>query len=154
MIRTPEEELIAREDTAALDAALDKLADRHATIIRQRYGLDGEPMTFKAIGELHGVTTERVRQIVLKYEGKLFWLIREAYPSRFYASQRYQWYLDRLAREKAQKEEDARKRQEAERLREREVEEWKRARARGERVEHPSYRMPNTFGFFTFSIRN
>src|SRR5258706_466974 len=43
---------------------LDSIDEREATILRLRYGLDGEdPMTLKQIGERIGLTRERVRQI-------------------------------------------------------------------------------------------
>ena len=43
---------------------VDELDPREASVLRMRYGLDGEePMTLKDIGERLGLTRERVRQI-------------------------------------------------------------------------------------------
>ncbi|MDA0948310.1 MAG: sigma factor-like helix-turn-helix DNA-binding protein, partial [Planctomycetota bacterium] len=44
---------------------LGELDDRDSAVLRLRYGLDpgSEPMTLKAIGQVVGVTRERVRQI-------------------------------------------------------------------------------------------
>jgi RNA polymerase primary sigma factor len=43
---------------------LDKMDPREATILRMRFGLDdSEPKTLKEIGEVLGLTRERVRQI-------------------------------------------------------------------------------------------
>jgi len=47
-----------------LDEALATLSVRDATVLRRRYGLDGEaPMTFRALAEVFGVTVERLRQL-------------------------------------------------------------------------------------------
>jgi RNA polymerase primary sigma factor len=67
-------------DLAVLDAdnirhlmdLLERIDEREATILRLRYGLDGEdPMTLKEIGERIGLTRERVRQIEHEALGKL-----------------------------------------------------------------------------------
>jgi len=43
---------------------LDALPPRDATVIRLRFGLDGRPaMTLDEVGELYGITRERVRQL-------------------------------------------------------------------------------------------
>ena len=44
---------------------LDTMDDREAAILKLRYGLDSdiEPMTLRSIGEVVGLTRERVRQI-------------------------------------------------------------------------------------------
>tara|TARA_B100000315_G_C14109386_1_gene377411 strand:- start:163 stop:555 length:393 start_codon:yes stop_codon:yes gene_type:complete len=41
----------------------DKLNEREATVIRQRYGLDGYSKTLEEVGEIFSITRERVRQI-------------------------------------------------------------------------------------------
>lgn len=51
-----------------LDSALAALTERERLIVKQRYE-DG--MTFKALGEIHGVTRERIRQILCKAVRKL-----------------------------------------------------------------------------------
>jgi RNA polymerase sigma factor (sigma-70 family) len=53
--------LKARTDLAEL---LEALRERERTVLRLRFGLDGEePMTLEAIGQRMGLTRERVRQI-------------------------------------------------------------------------------------------
>jgi RNA polymerase primary sigma factor len=48
------------------------LDDREATIIRLRFGLDGEsPFTLKEVGEKMGYTKERIRQIEREALAKL-----------------------------------------------------------------------------------
>lgn len=52
------------DDLSNLNALLDDIDNRAATILKLRYGLDGnEPLTLKQIGEKIGLTRERVRQI-------------------------------------------------------------------------------------------
>jgi len=47
-----------------LRSMVDQLDEREAEIIRQRFGLNGEkPKTLEEVGELFGVTRERVRQL-------------------------------------------------------------------------------------------
>ncbi|MEV8181839.1 sigma-70 family RNA polymerase sigma factor [Specibacter sp. NPDC078692] len=49
---------------AALHSVLDSLSEREAGVISMRYGLgDGEPKTLDTIGQIYGVTRERIRQI-------------------------------------------------------------------------------------------
>ena len=51
---------------------LDSLARRQATIIRMRFGLDdGDGRTLKAVGNLLGLTRERIRQIERSVLSKL-----------------------------------------------------------------------------------
>src|SRR5437870_3573316 len=49
----------------ALHKAIKELPDRHAEIIKLRYGLDGdtEPKSLEEIGRILGITRERVRQL-------------------------------------------------------------------------------------------
>ena len=50
-----------------IDALLATLPEREAEIIKLRYGLEGcEPMSLKEIGEVFGLTKERIRQIEKK----------------------------------------------------------------------------------------
>jgi RNA polymerase primary sigma factor len=53
---------------------LDTMDDREATILKLRYGLDSdiEPMTLRSIGEVVGLTRERVRQIEREALRKLY----------------------------------------------------------------------------------
>jgi RNA polymerase primary sigma factor len=55
-----------------LHSVLARLSEREAGIIRLRFGLiDGQPRTLDEIGHVHGVTRERIRQIVYKAMAKL-----------------------------------------------------------------------------------
>ena len=61
---SPDNAVIANDDLKNLEALLDKIDERAATILKLRYGLEGEdPLTLKQIGERIGLTRERVRQI-------------------------------------------------------------------------------------------
>ncbi len=54
----------ARREHVRVEHLLDEIDDRSATILKLRYGLEGEdPMTLKEIGLRIGLTRERVRQI-------------------------------------------------------------------------------------------
>jgi RNA polymerase primary sigma factor len=69
-----------------LQSVLAKLSEREAGIVRLRFGLaDGQPRTLGQIGEVYGITRERVRQIEAKTMAKL------RHPSR---SQALRDYLD------------------------------------------------------------
>src|SRR5688500_8553810 len=61
---TPDEQVCDTDQLRHLDQLLDQIDERSATILKLRYGLEGEdPMTLKEIGERIGLTRERVRQI-------------------------------------------------------------------------------------------
>lgn len=63
-VKTPEASLIESDDVHQVLALLDQMGEREATVLRLRFGLDGEePKTLKEIGERLGLTRERVRQI-------------------------------------------------------------------------------------------
>jgi RNA polymerase primary sigma factor len=69
-----------------LQSVLATLSEREAGIVRLRFGLtDGQPRTLGQVGEVYGVTRERIRQIEYKTMAKL----RE--PSR---SEALRGYLD------------------------------------------------------------
>jgi RNA polymerase primary sigma factor len=60
----PEDELLDNDNLKHVYGLLEHMDPREATILRMRYGLDdGEPRTLKEIGEILGLTRERVRQI-------------------------------------------------------------------------------------------
>jgi RNA polymerase primary sigma factor len=61
---TPDDLVQHNDDLTQLVALLEDIDMRAATILKHRYGLDGEePLTLKQIGEKIGLTRERVRQI-------------------------------------------------------------------------------------------
>ncbi len=60
----PENEVEFRMLRQLIESALDTLDDREARVMRLRYGLvDGEQWTLDQIGEVHGLSRERIRQI-------------------------------------------------------------------------------------------
>ena len=71
---TPEEEMMTLDLLRRLSELLDTMDDREATILRLRYGLDDDcdPMTLRSIGEIVGLTRERVRQIEREALRKLY----------------------------------------------------------------------------------
>lgn len=67
-----------------LSAVLDTLSEREAGVISRRFGLaTGEPMTLDEIGNVYGVTRERIRQIESRTLDKL------KHPSRSQALEPY-----------------------------------------------------------------
>jgi RNA polymerase primary sigma factor len=51
---------------------LETLSEREAGVVRLRFGLtDGQPRTLDEIGQVYGVTRERIRQIEAKALRKL-----------------------------------------------------------------------------------
>jgi RNA polymerase primary sigma factor len=67
-----------------LHSVLATLSEREANIVRLRFGLiDGRPRTLDEIGDVHGVTRERIRQIESKTMAKL------RHPSRSQALRDY-----------------------------------------------------------------
>jgi len=61
---SPEQPLVQKEQIETVMRLLDSIEPRQATILRLRYGLDGnEPLTLKEIGQKIGLTRERVRQL-------------------------------------------------------------------------------------------
>jgi RNA polymerase primary sigma factor len=60
----PDEELYSQALTDSIEEALSTLSEREAKVLRLYFGLgESDPMTLEEIGELFGITRERVRQI-------------------------------------------------------------------------------------------
>lgn len=60
----PDEEVYAEALQQSIDHALSTLSEREARIVRLYFGLgEGDPLTLEQIGEIFGITRERVRQI-------------------------------------------------------------------------------------------
>lgn len=69
---TPDELTFEKALTEAIEESLSALKERESKILRLYFGLDGqEPMTLEEIGELLGITRERVRQIKEKALSRL-----------------------------------------------------------------------------------
>jgi RNA polymerase primary sigma factor len=63
-MRSPEDEMLENDVMAKIKSMLTDLDEREASVLRMRFGLDDtDPHTLKEIGELMGLTRERVRQI-------------------------------------------------------------------------------------------
>ncbi|BDH57135.1 hypothetical protein MTP03_20740 [Tsukamurella sp. PLM1] len=64
-----------------LQSVLDTLSEREAGVVRLRFGLtDGQPRTLDEIGQVYGVTRERIRQIESKTMSKLRHLAQPGPP--------------------------------------------------------------------------
>jgi len=75
---TPDAQMVRADDLKQVLHLLDSLEEREATVLRLRFGLNGqEPMTLKEIGECLDLTRERVRQIEREALGKLHELLEE-----------------------------------------------------------------------------
>lgn len=60
----PDEQVGSQDTLKHLEKLLDRIDQRAATILRLRYGLEGQdPLTLKQVGARIGLTRERVRQI-------------------------------------------------------------------------------------------
>ena len=68
-----EEELIHRRLHAGVRLALDELEDKEREVIQLRFGLDrdGEPRTLQEVGDMLGLSRERIRQIEARAKEKL-----------------------------------------------------------------------------------
>ena len=71
-LKSPEDELVESDTLKHVRSMLTNMDQREATVLRLRFGLDdNEPRTLKEIGEVLGLTRERVRQIESEALGKL-----------------------------------------------------------------------------------
>ena len=79
----PEVLVAAAQVRRGVDACLSHLTAREALIVRWRYGLDAdEPQTLQAIGDVLGLSRERVRQLEQQAFAKLRQLPQSAGPGR------------------------------------------------------------------------
>ncbi|MCC6581497.1 MAG: sigma-70 family RNA polymerase sigma factor [Phycisphaeraceae bacterium] len=68
----PDEQVFQSDDMSTIRKLMQSIDHREATILRLRYGLDGEePLTLKEIGKHVGLTRERVRQLEIEALQKL-----------------------------------------------------------------------------------
>jgi RNA polymerase primary sigma factor len=65
------EQLLDSSEIDQVRALLGSLNERERTILRARYGLDGEEQSLREVGERIGLSAERVRQIENRALGKL-----------------------------------------------------------------------------------
>ncbi|MDA0803288.1 MAG: sigma-70 family RNA polymerase sigma factor [Planctomycetota bacterium] len=83
--RDPSETTAQNEDLAVILNLLDSIDEREARVLRLRFGLEGhEPLTLKQIGEVVGLTRERVRQIELEALKKLGKRMEDSKVSRYF----------------------------------------------------------------------
>jgi RNA polymerase primary sigma factor len=69
---SPDESLVESDSLRHVLVMLETMDQREATVLKLRFGLDGEePRTLKQIGEQLGLTRERVRQIETEALGKM-----------------------------------------------------------------------------------
>ena len=73
---TPAVAAEASDRQAALAEVMAQLTPRELEVIRLRAGLDGEELTLDAIGQRHGVSRERIRQIEAEAIRKMRLIIR------------------------------------------------------------------------------
>ena len=70
--KSPDAELADSDEMHQVLGLVDQLCERDAAVLRMRFGLDGEePKTLKEIGDVLGLTRERVRQIECEALGAL-----------------------------------------------------------------------------------
>ena len=62
---------VANVDRVEIDARLDLLTPRERSVVRARFGLGQQPRTLGELGDEHGLTRERIRQIEARALGKL-----------------------------------------------------------------------------------
>ena len=65
------QQLLDTSEVEQVHALLGGLNDRERSVLRARYGLDGPLRSLREIGEEHGLSAERVRQIEQRALGKL-----------------------------------------------------------------------------------
>jgi RNA polymerase primary sigma factor len=86
--KQPDREASENEDFKIILKLLDSIDERDARVLRLRFGLEGhEPLTLKQIGEIVGLTRERVRQIEVEALRRLNQQLHDDKPSRFFRGQ-------------------------------------------------------------------
>ena len=80
---SPQEIVEQKELHDNLTEAINKLPPRQMSVILLRFGLvDGNPKTLEEIGQMYGVTRERIRQLEMKALDKLRWLLITKYKMK------------------------------------------------------------------------
>ena len=86
--KQPDREASENEDFKIILKLLDSIDARDARVLRLRFGLEGhEPLTLKQIGEIVGLTRERVRQIEVEALRRLNQQLHDDKPTRFFRGQ-------------------------------------------------------------------
>jgi RNA polymerase primary sigma factor len=86
--KQPDREASENEDFRIILKLLDSIDERDARVLRLRFGLEGhEPLTLKQIGEIVGLTRERVRQIEVEALRRLNQQLHDDKPTRFFRGQ-------------------------------------------------------------------
>jgi RNA polymerase primary sigma factor len=86
--KQPDREASESEDFKIILKLLDSIDERDARVLRLRFGLEGhEPLTLKQIGEIVGLTRERVRQIEVEALRRLNQQLHDDKPTRFFRGQ-------------------------------------------------------------------
>ena len=85
----PEEQTGNREIYTVVMELLDVIDERDASILRLRFGLQGEqPLTLKEIGARIGLTRERVRQLESEALGRIRSALESGHPVRWFEERR------------------------------------------------------------------
>lgn len=86
-IIAPEEHSIRSAMAEDIDSVLSTLTEKEADILRLRFGLgDRRPLSLKEIGDMYGLTKERIRQIEKKALGRLRHPSRSQYLQDYMAA--------------------------------------------------------------------